>query len=131
MSGDITTLKHNVRTTLQLSYHGCKNLIHTSKTPHVKRTQMVVTVRFTIQVNSLHRWNKQGTKICYWFLTYYTCGVKLLEYRYAEVWNIAKNKEAEPNRLIPLKPIENLVELSIVHYTRVSYFFRLVRIEGN
>jgi len=24
------------------------------------------------------------------------------------------------------KPIENLLELSIVHYSRVSYFFRLV-----
>jgi len=29
------------------------------------------------------------------------------------------------------KPIENLLELSIVHYLRVSYFFRLVRIECN
>jgi len=44
------TLKHNVRTTLQLAYHGCKNLTHTSKTRQVKRTQMVVTVRFTIRV---------------------------------------------------------------------------------
>ena len=26
MSGGIKTLKHNVRTTLQLAYHGCKNL---------------------------------------------------------------------------------------------------------
>jgi len=42
-----------------------------------------------------------------------------------------KKKKAEPNRLIPLKPIENLLELSIVHYSRVSYFFRLVRIECN
>jgi len=53
--GGIKTLKHNVRTTLQLAYHGCKNLTHTSKTPHVKRTQMVVTVRFTIRVTSLPR----------------------------------------------------------------------------
>jgi len=30
-----------------------------------------------------------------------------------------------------LKPIENLLELLIVHYLRVSYFFRLVRIECN
>ena len=48
MSGGIKTLKHNVMTTLQLAYHDCKNLTHTSKTRHVKRTQMVVTVRFTI-----------------------------------------------------------------------------------
>ena len=41
-------------------------------------------------------------------------------------------KEVEPNRLIPLKkPIENLLELSIVHYLRVSYVFSLVRIECN
>ena len=50
MCGGIRTLKHNVRTTLQLAYHGCKNLTHTSKTRHVKRTQMVVTVSFTIRV---------------------------------------------------------------------------------
>jgi len=62
MCGGIKTLKHNVKTTLQLAYHGCKNLTHTSKTRHVKRTQMVVTVRFTIRVTSLHRWNKQGIK---------------------------------------------------------------------
>ena len=42
MCGGIKTLKHNVRTTLQHAYHGCKNLTHTSKTPHVKRTQMVL-----------------------------------------------------------------------------------------
>jgi len=55
MRGGIKTLKHNVRTTLQLAYHGCKNLTQTSKTPHVKRTQMVVTVRFMIRVISLPR----------------------------------------------------------------------------
>jgi len=33
---------------LQLAYLGCKKLTHTSKTRHVKRTQMVVTVTFTI-----------------------------------------------------------------------------------
>jgi len=50
MCGGIKTLKHSVRTTLQLAYHGCKNLTHTSKIGlrHLKRTQMVVTVRFTI-----------------------------------------------------------------------------------
>ena len=53
MRGGMKTLKHNVRTTLQLSYHGCKYLTHTSKTPHVKRTQTIVTVRFTIRVTSL------------------------------------------------------------------------------
>ena len=95
MRGGIKTLKHNVRTTLQLSYHGCKYLTHTSKTPHVKRTQMVVTVRFTIRVTSLPRWNKQGIKICDWFLAYY-CGLKLLEYRYAQVWNIAKWRKQSP-----------------------------------
>jgi len=36
MRGCIKTLKHNVRTTLQLAYHGCKYLTHTSKTPHEK-----------------------------------------------------------------------------------------------
>ena len=48
--GGIKTLKRNVRTTMQLAYPGCKNLTHTSKIRHVKRTQMVVTVRFTIRV---------------------------------------------------------------------------------
>ena len=94
-AGGIKTLKHNLRTTLQLSYHGCKYLTHTSKTPHVKRTQMVATVRFTIRVTSLPRWNKQGINICDWFLAYY-CGVKLLEYRYAQVWNIAKRRKQSP-----------------------------------
>jgi len=28
MCGGIETLKHNVRTTLQFAYHGCKNLTH-------------------------------------------------------------------------------------------------------
>jgi len=47
MCSGIKTLKHNVRTTLQVAYHSCKYLTHTSKT---RRTQMVVTVRFTIRV---------------------------------------------------------------------------------
>ena len=34
-------------------------------------------------------------------------------------------------RTTALNPIENLLELSTVHYSRVSYFFRLVRIECN
>jgi len=46
----LATPLHNVRITLQLAYHGCKNLTHTSKTRQVKRTQMVVTVGFTIRV---------------------------------------------------------------------------------
>ena len=46
----IKTLKHNVRTTLRLAYHGCKNLTHMSKTRQVKRTQMVTFARFTIRV---------------------------------------------------------------------------------
>ena len=50
MYGGIKTLKHNVKTTVQVVYHGCKNLTHTSKTRHVKRIQMIVTVRFTIRV---------------------------------------------------------------------------------
>jgi len=50
MCGGRKTLKHNVRTTLQLAYHGCKNLTRTTKPRLVKRTQMVVTVRFTIRV---------------------------------------------------------------------------------
>jgi len=52
MCGGIKTLKQSVRTTLQLTYHahGCKNLTHTSKIGlrYVKRTQMVISVRFTI-----------------------------------------------------------------------------------
>jgi len=55
MRGGMKTAKHNVMTTLQLAYHGCKNITHMSETPQVKRTQMVVTVRFTIRVTSLHR----------------------------------------------------------------------------
>ena len=50
MRSGIKTLKRNVRNTLKLAYHDCKNLIHRSKTRQVKRTQMVVTVRFTIRV---------------------------------------------------------------------------------
>jgi len=55
MCGGIKTLKHNVKTTLQLAYHGCKNFTRTSKARQVKRTQMVATVRFTIRVTSHHR----------------------------------------------------------------------------
>ena len=50
MCGGIKTLKHNVRTTLQVAFHGCKNLTHTSKTGQVKRTQLVATAKFTIRV---------------------------------------------------------------------------------
>jgi len=35
MCGGIKTLKHNVRNTLQLAYHDCKNRTHTSKTGQV------------------------------------------------------------------------------------------------
>jgi len=49
MCGGIKTLKHNVRTTLQVAYHGCKNLTHEQNTSR-KCTQMVVTVTFTIRV---------------------------------------------------------------------------------
>ena len=55
MSGGMKTLKHNMRTTLQLADHGFKNLTPTSKTAHIQRIQMVLTVRFTIRVTSLHR----------------------------------------------------------------------------
>ena len=48
--GGIKSSKHNLRTTLQLAYQDCKNLAHTSKTRHVKRTQMAVIVKFTIRV---------------------------------------------------------------------------------
>ena len=131
MRGGIKTSKHNVRATLELAYHGCKYLTYTSKTPHVKRTKMVVTVRFTIRVTSLPRWNKQGIKICDWFLAYYTCGVKLLEYRYAQVWNVAKKESRVKSADSSKAYIENLLELLLVHYSRVSYFFGLVRIECN
>jgi len=40
MYGGINTLKHNVGTTLRLAYHGCKSLTHTSKTRHVKSSQL-------------------------------------------------------------------------------------------
>jgi len=48
MCDGIKTLKCNVRITLQLAYHGSKNLKHTHTriTRHVKHTQMVVTVTF-------------------------------------------------------------------------------------
>ena len=49
MCGGMKTLKYNVRITLQLAYYDCKNLTHTSKTRHVKRTQMVAT-EFTIRM---------------------------------------------------------------------------------
>jgi len=57
MCGGMKTLKRNVRTTLQAAFHGCKNLTHTSKTRHVKRTQTIVIVKYTIRV----------------FLTFKTC----------------------------------------------------------
>ena len=65
MCGGIKTLKHNVRTTLQLAYHGCKYLTHTSTTRHEKRTQMVVTVRFTIRLflTFSHWWESNATKL--------------------------------------------------------------------
>jgi len=44
LCGGIKRLKHNVRSTLRLAYHGCKSLTRTSKTRQVKCTQMVVTV---------------------------------------------------------------------------------------
>jgi len=50
MCGSVKSLKHNVRTTSQLVYHGCKNLTHMSKTRPLQRTQMVITARFTIRV---------------------------------------------------------------------------------
>jgi len=65
MCGGIKTLKHNVRSTLQLAYHDCKNLTHTSKVRHVKHTQMVVTVRFTIRVFLTFSdwWESNATKL--------------------------------------------------------------------
>ena len=55
MCGGMKTSKHNVRTTLQLAHHGCKNLTHTSKTRQVNRTYLVVIVRFTIRVSYFFR----------------------------------------------------------------------------
>ena len=49
MCGGVKTFKHNVRTTLQ-SLTTAVKISHTSKTRHVKRTQMVVTFMFTIHV---------------------------------------------------------------------------------
>jgi len=48
MCGSIKMLKHKVWTTFRLAYHCCKNLTHSSKTRHVKRTQMVAASKFTI-----------------------------------------------------------------------------------
>jgi len=60
--GGIKTSKHNVRTTLQLAYHGCKNLTHTSKTRREKRTQMVVTARLAICVFlTFSDWSESNT----------------------------------------------------------------------
>jgi len=65
MRGGIKTLKHNVRTTLQLSYHGCKYLTHTSKTPHVKRTEMVVTVRLNTGMREFETSQKEESiQVC-------------------------------------------------------------------
>jgi len=62
MGGGMKTLKHNVRITLQLACYGCKNLTHTSKTRHVKRTQMVATVRFTIRIFlTFSEWQESNT----------------------------------------------------------------------
>ena len=47
-AGGIKSLKHNVRTTLRLAYHGCKNITHKNKTRQVKRTHMFATAKFTI-----------------------------------------------------------------------------------
>ena len=65
MCGGIKTLKHNVRSTLQLAYHDFKNLTHTSKVRHVKHTQMVVAVRFTIRVFLTFSdwWESNATKL--------------------------------------------------------------------
>jgi len=126
MRGGVKTLKHNVRATLQLSYHGCKYLTHTSKTPYVKRTQMVVTDRFTIRVPSLPRWNKQGIKICDWFLAYY-CGVKLLEYKF----ETSQKEESRDQSADSSKAYRKPSRAFNFHYSLVSYFFRLVRIECN
>ena len=63
MYGGITTLKHNVRITLQLAYNVCIYLTHTSKTRHVKRTQMVVTVWFTIRVFLTFQTGKNRTQL--------------------------------------------------------------------
>ena len=108
MCGGIKTL------IAQREDHGCKYQTHRRKTPHVKRTQKVVAVRFTIRVTSLPRWNKQGIKICYWFLANYTYGVKLLEYRYARVWNIAKRRKQSQNGWI--------CSILFEHFSQIAHF---------
>jgi len=45
----------------------------------------------------------------------FTCGVKLLEYRYVHKFESSKKLKAEPSRLIPRKIIENLELLFVVH----------------
>jgi len=41
-------------------------------------------------------WNRFPIKNCDWFLASFTCGVKLLEYRYAQVCIIAKRWKQSP-----------------------------------
>ena len=43
MCGGMKTFKHNVRTTLRIAYHVCKNLAHANETRQVQRTQMGAT----------------------------------------------------------------------------------------
>ena len=50
MYGSTKTLKHNVRNTLWLAYHNCKNLTHTSKTCQVNCTYIVATTLLTIHM---------------------------------------------------------------------------------
>ena len=52
----IKTLKHNLKTTWQLAYNGCKNLTHTSKPHQVKRTQMVANARIAVRVFVIFFW---------------------------------------------------------------------------
>ena len=40
--------------------------------------------------------NEPSQKICDWFLACFTCGMKLLEHRYAQVWIIAKTIKESP-----------------------------------
>ena len=43
----------------------------------------------------------------------------------------SSQKESRAQSADSSKPIENLLDLLLVHDSRVSYFFRLVRIECN
>ena len=68
-------------------------------------------------------WNQSPIKICDWFLAYFTCGVKLLEYRYAQVWIIAKRWKLSPIGWFLENLLELLIAMNIVKHEQVMFSF--------